>query len=505
MSTEIEIAGIQIPQSDWKATPESAKAVVTLLNERLGYIEEQLKQNSQNSSRPPSSDRLTNSGQSNDKKKKKKSKSKANPKPTNSSSDEKKTRKRVYPLEACKEVHIHRPENCQHCGEELSGTDEQPYRHQIVEIPALSAYVIEHQLHQLECDCCGRKSRGTLPSEVPSKVYGDRLAAVVAWLSGEHRQSHRMVKSLLANLFSIEISRVSINRLRQQMSEAVAEAVEEAQEYVQGQEIVHGDETSFSQGNGDGVNPEGKKGWLWVLATPLVKVFDVSLSRGQDIAKALVGEKFKGIFISDRYSAYNWLKVEQRQLCWAHIKRDLTAISQRPGISQEIGEALLRREGRLFRWWHRLRNGSLSREQFQEAVKSLREGFKAELERAATLPIGKKEKSPLGKTVRTARQLLKLEAALWTFVEFEEVEPTNNVAEQALRSAVIWRRTSFGSQSQGGSEFVARILTVLSSLKAQQRNPLDYLTKACSAKRLGLMPPSLLPLTGMGTETSMVL
>jgi hypothetical protein len=129
-----------------------------------------------------------------------------------------------------------------------------------------------------------------------------------------------------------------------------------------------------------------------------VKVFEVSLSRGQGIAKDLVGEKFQGIFISDRYSAYNWLKVEQRQLCWAHLKRNLTAISQRPGVSQEIGKALLHREARLFRWWHGVRDGTLTREQFQKAVESLRAGFKAELEAAAALPIGKKEKSPLAKT-----------------------------------------------------------------------------------------------------------
>lgn len=500
MKTEIEIAGIQIPQSDWNATPESVKAVVTVLSERLGYIEEQLKQNSQNSSGPPSSDNdgLAKPEKSNGKKKKK-----SKPKPRKTSSGEKKT-KRLYPLEACKEVHRHVPENCQHCGEQLRGKDEQPYRHQIVEIPPLSTDVIEHQLHQLECDCCGQKTRALLPSEVPSTGYGDRLAAVVAWLSGEHRQSHRMVKSLLANLFSLEISRGSINRLRHQVSEAVAEAVEQAQEYVKEQEFVHGDETGFSQGNGDGLNPKKRKGWLWVLATPLVKVFAVSLSRGQGIAKELVGEDFPGIFISDRYSAYNWLEVGQRQVCWAHLKRDLTAISQRPGVSQEIGESLLRREARLFRWWHRVRDGTLTREQFREAVESLRAGFKAKLETAAALPIGKKEKSPLAKTVRTARQLLKLEAALWTFVYVQGVEPTNNFAEQALRTAVIWRRTSFGSQSQAGSKFVARILTVVSSLKAQQRNPLDYLTKASFNKRLGLLPPSLLPLTLMDTQSPMV-
>ena len=161
MSTEIEIAGIQIPQSDWKATPESVKAVVIVLSERLGYIEEQLKQNSQNSSRPPSSDSWTKSNKSNGKKKKK-----SKPKPRNSSSSGEKKMERLYPLEACKEVHTHVPENCHHCGEELRGKDQQPYRHQIIEIPVLSAYVIEHQLHQLECDCCGQKTRASLPSEV---------------------------------------------------------------------------------------------------------------------------------------------------------------------------------------------------------------------------------------------------------------------------------------------------------------------------------------------------
>ncbi len=101
----------------------------------------------------------------------------------------------------------------------------------------------------------------------------------------------------------------------------------------------------------------------------------------------------------------------------------------------------------------------------------------------------------MAKTVRTAQKLLKIETALWTFVSVEGVEPTNNLAEQALRGAVIWRRTSFGSQSQAGSEFVSRILTVVTSLKAQQRNPLNYLTEACLAKRLGLSAPSLLPQT----------
>lgn len=296
MSAEIDIAGIQITQSDWDATPESVKAVVTVLSERLAYIEEQLNQNSQNSSRPPSSDGFGKQDLSKSQQKKHSRSSGSPPKAP-----------QLYRIESCSEVDSHVPKICQHCGEQLRGKDEQPYRHQIVEIPPLSAYVIEHQLHKLECACCGKHTRASLPEEVPSTGYGDRLAAVIAWLSGEHHQSHRMVKSLLVNLFGVELSRGSINRLRYQVSSALAESVEQAHQYVQAQEFLHSDETGFSQGNGDGLNPTSTKGWLWVLATPLVKVFSVVLSRSQETAKALIGEAFKGILISDRYSAYNWL------------------------------------------------------------------------------------------------------------------------------------------------------------------------------------------------------
>ena len=267
----------QITQSDWDATPKSVKAVVTVLNERLGDREEQLNQNSQNSSRPPSSDVFSKADKSKKKKKKKRSSSSSSPKA-----------RKLYPIESCSEVHFHVPEICQHCGEELDGKDEEPYRHQIVDIPALSAYVIEHQLHQLECACCSKKTRGILPKEVPSTGYGDRLGAIVAWLSGEHHQSYRMGKSLLSTLFGIEISRGSINRIRKQVSEAIADPVEKAKQYVQTQDFIHSDETGFKQGNGDGRNPNRRKGWLWVLATQLVKVFSVALSRSQATAKSLI-------------------------------------------------------------------------------------------------------------------------------------------------------------------------------------------------------------------------
>ena len=490
MSEEIEIAGIKVPKADWEATPASIQAVVTVLSERLSHLEEKLNKNSQNSSKPPSTDGFGKPGKGKGKGKKQTRKGREN----DSSKSLRQVRKR-YPVEACKEVYEVIPEVCSGCGRSLSGSDSQAHRHQVIELPPILPTVFEYRLHQLTCGHCGESTRASLPAGVSPLGYGERLSAIVAMLSGSYRQSHRQVQALMKDLFNVTVSRGGVGRLRQEMSLAVREPVAESKCYVQSQAVKHSDETSFAQGNRDGQNPQKKKGWLWVLATPLVSFFEVVLSRSQDTAKALIGETFFGIVNSDRYSAYRWIDLGQWQVCWAHLKRDLTAITERSGVSKEIGEALLTRQKRLFRWWYQLREGTLSREAFIERVNHLRAGFKAELEEAASLPIAKGEKSPLAKTVRTCRQLLKVEPALWTFVYTPGVEPTNNIAERALRPAVIWQRTSFGSQSKSGSQFVARMLTVTASLKAQDRNILDFLTQACHAARLGLPPPSLIPQT----------
>jgi transposase len=483
---------IELSTADWSETPIAVQQLVLALlaenqelKARLSVVEEQIKQNSQNSSNPPSKDGFRT---------KPKVKKAQGEKARGGQPGHPGHERNFHELTAESEIHEHIPSSCRMCGVELEGADPQPYRHQVVEVPPIVAKITEHRLHQLECPHCGKKTRAKLPAGVSAIGYGARLSALVAWLSSDYRQSHGQLQQLLKRLLGIEISVASINRLRQEMSLALESVVTQAHEYVQSQAQIHSDETSFSQGNCDGHNPKQRQGWLWVVVTKLISIFEVSLNRGQVTAKQMIGEQYAGIVISDRYSSYNWLEVEQRQVCWAHLKRDLTAIAERGGVSQAIGAALLKRQQRLFRWWHRVRDGTISRADFELAVVALRQGFKAELESAVQLPIGKNEKTPLAKTVRTCEQLLKIEPALWTFVSTPGVEPTNNAAEQALRQAVIWRRTSFGSQSLAGSQFVARLLSVVTSLKSQQRDVWDFLTLVCQAARFDLPMPSLIPL-----------
>lgn len=245
-------------------------------------------------------------------------------------------------------------------------------------------------------------------------------------LRGVYRNSHRMVQSALFELFDISISLGTVNKLRLEASNAVAGCVDEAKLYVQQANCVGADETSFNQGNIDGRNPKQSQAWLWVAVTPLVTFFEVALTRCTQAAKNLLGENFAGILNSDRYASYNWVDIERRQLCWAHLIREFTKISERTGVSKELGTALVKQQEKLFELWHRVRDGTLARCDFVELVKDIRSSIKALLQEAADYEITSIEKTPLAKTVRTCRQLLKVEPAMWLFVMTEGLEPTNN-------------------------------------------------------------------------------
>jgi transposase len=402
--------------------------------------------------------------------------------------------RKLYPLEMCLEVIDHYPQQCGKCGADvIDSSSTQVYRHQIVEVPPVQPIVIEHRFHQMTCTCCGTENQAAEMAEIISKGgYGSRVAAYVGLFSSQYRQSYRQIKKIMQAVFGIEMSLGTINNLRTEVSEAVSAAVTEAQEYIQQQPIVGVDETGFKQRNGDGQNAAKTSGWLWVAVTPLIICFQVILSRASTAAQTVLGSSFAGFITSDRCAAYNWVDVVNRQLCWAHLKRDFIQISERVGASAEIGESLLVQEKLLFNLWHQFRNEQLTRIELVQAVEPIQAKFSSILHEAAELQIGEHEKTPLAKTVRTCRNLLKLFDSLWLFVREEGVEPTNNAAERAIRPAVIWRRTSFGSDSLAGSQFVSRLLTVVSSLNLQERNILDFLVESVSAARAGEMPPSLL-------------
>ena len=399
----------------------------------------------------------------------------------------------LYPESECRSIENHVPVTCKCCGEELSGTDSNPYRHQVVEIPPRELEIVEHRLHELECNHCGAKTRAKLPENITESGYGATVVTLVSLMSGVYRHSHRMIVSGMWDFFGVKMSLGTVNRLRKEASVALSSAVEEAKSYIQSAPIVNADETGFAQGNTDGKNPLGKKAWLWVAVTPLITYFQVNLSRCTRGAMDLLGDNFSGILGSDRYGSYNWVDVKRKQLCWAHLKREFQKIAERSGASRQVGRNLMAQEKKLFRLWRKVRDGTLSRKEFQLLILPIRSRLEEILIETAKFEIGSREKTPWAKTIRTCRQLLKVEPALWLFVEVSDLEPTNNSAERAIRPAVLWKKNSFGSQSELGSIFVARMLTVVSSLRSQNRSVLEFIRESITAHRQGISTPSLIP------------
>jgi transposase len=362
----------------------------------------------------------------------------------------------------------------------LGGEDRHPYRHQVAEIPPVTIEVTEYRLHTLTCQTCGTETRAQLPEGVPQGGFGPRFQAQVSILSGKYHLSKRETVGILDDFYGVELGLGSVPKLEKRTSAAMASAVEEARAYVRTQPTAHQDETGWREG--------GKRAWLWVLATKEVSVFLVDLHRSAAVAKNMLGVAFKGVLTTDRWSAYNWLENRSRQLCWAHLLRDFQAFVARGGEAQGLGERLLTHAHQMFSCWHLLEKGQVSRAQFQAQMTPIRTQVGALLRQGSHCAHAA--------TAGTCRDILKREAALWTFVDAEGVQPTNNLGEQKIRPGVLWRKRSFGTQSQAGSRFVERILTVATTLKQQKRNLLAYLTEACEAANYGRPAPSLLPAGG---------
>lgn len=437
------------------------------LRTRVEELERRLGMNSQNSSKPPSSD-----GPDAERPKRRDG---AKRKPGAQPGHEGHHRE-LLPVEEVDKVVPVKPSACDHCGRRLEGKDPQPERHQAWEIPEIQPYVEEFQLHGLWCPDCGAFTRASLPQGVPAGAFGPRLQATIVLLSGVYRMSKRSVESVLADFFHIPISLGSICACEAAVSAALAQPVDEAWQAAQSADVLHADETGWRQNN--------NKAWLWVAATSVATVFMIHAKRGQEAARELVGA-FAGVLVSDRWGGYNFYS-GVRQWCWAHLRRDFTAFSEYKGKAGAIGEALLDKTDQMFQWWHRVRDGTLKRSTFRQYMWRLRAELEALLREGTRCGHEKME--------RSCKRIAKGAKHLWTFVDVPGVEPTNNAAERAIRPAVQWRKASFGTQSAEGSRFVERIMTASATCRQHGRNVTDYITEVCQARLHGRPAPSLLPI-----------
>jgi transposase len=461
-----------VSDEDWDRTPDSVKKLLLHLLVRIEELEERLNANSTNSSKPPSTDPPW----LHPTRRKGKSKRKRGGQPGH----EGVTREPVPPEEVDEVVECSPMDGCEYCGNRDIEIDRDLYTpHYRWELPEIKPNVTEFRCLTYWCADCERWHTTSLPLVAGQGMLGPRAMAMVSLLAGKYHMSTRGIEEYLEDAYNLKVSLGTVSKTEERVTEVLEQPHDEVRAHIKEQPVVGVDETGWKVA--------GCKAWMWVATTPLVAVFLVSLSRGAEVAKELLGESFKGIVVSDRWNAYNWIATIRRQLCWSHLIRDFEKIAGRSGQSGAIGECLLRCSRRLFSLIHKVRDGTLDMSAFTRKVKRLRGKIDG------LLFFGMR--CGHSKTQETCKNIRSLSAAMWTFLKHAGVEPTNNASERAIRPAVLWRKNCFGTQSERGSLFVARMMTVCATCRLQGRNVLDFLTESIEAHNTGRPKPSLLPRT----------
>ena len=445
------------------------------LKKRIEELERLLGMNSTNSSKPPSSDSPGMFAVLPRKLRRKKRGARNGHQPH---------LRELLPEKFVKE-HIHlKPEICTCGSTSLKGTDHEPLRHQVVDIPPITPQVIEYVQHIFQCRKCGAFIYQSLPDEVKRKYFGPGVLSIVGILTGTLNTSKRKALAMMNQVFSVPMSLGGLSNCEAQLADALEQPYNEVAQHVRDQQTAHADETGWPRGN-------RQKGWLWTLCCSTSAFFMVHAHRGQDAAQKLLGS-FAGVLHCDRWSGYNCFG-GLRQLCWAHLKRDFQALSECRGSMGQIGCELFLLAKHILYLRKRTRDGTLTWQTFQRRMKALMERTEKLLAKGANCG-----QSLSGR----CRRIFNQRQYLWTFVRDSSVEPTNNLAERIVRQGVLWRKGSFGTQSERGGRYVERILTVCATCRLQERSVIGYLRDACHCHLNNISVPSLIKPAEISTNAA---
>lgn len=464
---ELEAAGETLSPAV-RAALVALETRVHELEARVEELEARLAMNSTNSSKPPSCDPPGTA----------RHRRRASGRKRGGQKGHAGAHRSLLPPERVDEVVEHRPAACRHCHHALDGAPEvgRPSVHQVVELPKIRAEVTEHRAPLLSCPRCGKRTRGQIPRAVTCSHFGPQLVAMGAMLISRFRLSRRDLEAFCTDLLDVPAPSLGTTQaFANEAAAALLPAYRQVRRAVRRSKHAGVDETGWKL--------RDKSRWIWTAATPRATLYHLGRSRSKRDLHRLVGHGYSGIVTSDRWRTYK--VCAHRQLCWAHLQRNLEGLALRGTDAAGFARWGLAECARIFDAWQALKCGELDRQGLQQKLAPIRARLGRLIARGA--------EGSDRKVAAFCRDMKAHWDALWTFASEEGVEPTNNAAERALRRAVLWRKCCFGSQSGRGLRFVERMLTITETCRQNHANVLEYLTRAIVAHRHGGPAPRLLP------------
>jgi transposase len=471
VGADVQATGARI--ADLEAENTKLSTQVRQLTKQVAELRELLNQNSTNSHLPPSSDG-PGAGARAGGPTRKKTKSKRK---RGGQKGRRGAHRKLAASELVDTFNDLFPDSCSGCAATLPATfDADALRYQQTDLREHQPHLTEWRRHEVACPRCGTKTRATFDgAQIPSSAFGPCLTAVAVLLTGVYHLSRRQAQRLLRELFDISVSLGALSAMEHRASKALKESYDEALHEVEHADIKHTDATSWLR--------SGNLTSLWTLATTTATVFAIFTDGCRATIRPFFGA-CRGILVSDRATVFGFWAMVARQICWAHLLRKFISFSERDGPAGRLGQELLDLTALVFNYWHGLKDGLLTRAEFKDWLQPVRCAFERTIRSAVCAQIPKLSGA--------CADILRHQDALWTFVDCEGVEPTNNHAERELRAFVLWRKRSFGSQSDRGERFAERMMTVAHTARKQGMRVLAFLTRSIEAHLDGAAMPRLI-------------
>ena len=427
-----------------------------------------LTRNSGTSSKPPSSDIVRPPRPKNRKGKKRK---------RGGQPGHQRHQRAAFPPEKIDTLYEYFLEACPDCDGKLKPSSEAPRVIQQVELVEKPIRIDEHQGHPSWCPRCQKVHYASIPSEIKKAgLAGPRLTALIAYMKGACHASFSTIRKFLRDIVGVPLSRGYLRKLVNKVSESLETAYQEILTVLPTESRLNVDETGHKE--------NGEKFWTWCFRAECYTVFKVDKSRGSQILIEVLGEEFEGVLGCDYFSAYRKYMKDCSvlvQFCLAHLIRDvkfLVSLSEK--VTSNYGQRLLDGLRKLFHVIHR--RDTMTERRFQAKLERIRDDFVKTAKRAPQ----RREAQNMAKRFR------KHGKAYFQFITTPGVEPTNNLAEQAIRFVVIDRRVTQGTRGVSGRTWCERIWTIIATCTQQGRSVFDFLFESVTAYFAGRSGPSIL-------------
>lgn len=417
------------------------------LRQRVTSLEDQLKTNSKNSSKPPSSDRKGKSRMTH---------SRGIKKPSHPG----RTRKTIDSSQMTREEII-RPTICPRCQSTKLVSERRPWFLYRWELPKLVLEGIRLRMERCRCTECGKSVRPASPKS--HAMIGANLTAFILQSSSRFHLSNRKIAQLIESLSGVRFSPATIQNTLIRGSVALETAYAEVEQDSRQERIVGADETGW--------RTHGQRRWAWVASGKTTTLLRIEEKRNRASAERLLGKGSKQSLITDRYRAY--CPRGHHQFCLAHWSRNLDKFKDKEAV-QKGYETMRLDLDEVFALWKLYRKGSVSRPDFLSRVGYRRRCLGDALEYWS-------REGPTAQFREFCRGSLRDFKKLWTFTRVKGMEPTNNGAERDLRPLVIRRKICVGTRCDDGERFIERSYSVIQTLCKRNADVLHYLRQVMQA------------------------